>query len=191
MASNWRAKALLVLVAVGVVGLSGGAGSLAAPDLYPGAETVDVYWMSGVIRNGRACVGLAGLHGYNAYDLIADNSADPHCYDEDTPAGVSLRTLGRSSTPHATLRATMYSGSYPPPSNCDYIEARTVQGFTGELRTYRYLHATGTTGQWVDIWAGPSLLPTDTPIGSTTHDDNCSGGWTGYHTHQDSGASSP
>ena len=55
------------------------------------------------------------------------------------------------------------------------------------IGTYRYLHATGTTGQRVDIWAGPTLLPTETPIGSTTNDSDCLGGWTGYHTHQDAG----
>ena len=63
MASNRWAEALLLLALAGVVGVSGDAGSLAAPDLYPGAETVDVKWMSGVINSGRACVGLAGLHG--------------------------------------------------------------------------------------------------------------------------------
>jgi hypothetical protein len=84
----------------------------------------------------------------------------------------------------------MSSGSYPSPSNCDYVEVHTLQKPSGEDRgTYRYIHATGTTGQQVDIWAGPSLLPTETSIGSTTNDSDCLGGWTGYHTHQDSGDS--
>lgn len=188
MASNRWAKALVLLAVVGVGGLCGDPGGLAAPDAFPGAETIDVYWMSGVINNGRACVGVGdgdGLHGHNAYDLIADNSAPP-CYDNGVPAAASLRTLGRSSTPHATLRATMSSGEYT--DGCDYIEARTVQNLTGTaIATYRYVHATGTTGQWVDLWAGPSRLPTETPIGSTTDDSDCLGGWKGYHTHQDSG----
>ena len=183
MASNRCVPALLVLALAGIVGLSGGAGSLATPELYPGAETVDVYWMSGVIYSGRACVGLLGLHGHSAYDLIADDSGP--CWDHDTPVGVNLRTYGRASTAHATLRATMRSGEYS--DGCDYVEARTVQKPSGEDRgMYRYIHAAGTTGQWVDIWTGRVVLvPTDAPIGSTTFDSNCT--WDGYHTHQDSG----
>jgi hypothetical protein len=187
--SSGRAKAILVLAVASTIGLSAGAGTLAAPGLYPGAETVDVKWMSGVIDSGRACVGSRGLHGHDAYDLIADDYANPpadRCSDGGVPAAVNLRTLGLSSTPHATLRATMYVGHYT--DLCDYVEARTVQNPTGTLgATYRYVHATGTPGQQVDIWAGPSLLPTDTPIGSTTNDSDCQGGWEGYHTHQDSG----
>ncbi len=174
---RYPAKALLALAVGGAAGLSGGPAGLSAPHPSPGAEYVDVYWLSGVISNGRACVGVAGLHGNNAYDLFADDSGP--CYGPSSTE-VSLRTFGWSFTAHVTLRAWMVSVEDPPPGYCDYIEAQTYQQPTGIGRgTYRYLHAVGSSGYWVDIKAGPNSPTTYQPIGSTTWDSNCSGGWEG------------
>jgi len=179
-----------VLALGGAAGLWGGA-HLSAPRASPGAENVvDVYWMSGVIENGRACVGMSGLHGSNAYDLVADDSGP--CYGPESTE-VRLRALGYSLVPHVTLAAHMLSGEYGFPSYCDYIEAQTVQQPSGGLRgTYRYIHAQGGSDYWIDIVAGPSSLPrTDVPIGTTSEDSNCQCQglpcWDGYHTHQDAG----
>jgi hypothetical protein len=146
--------------------------------------------MSGVIENGRACVGVSGLHRNNAYDLIADDSGP--CYGPE-PTEVRLRTLGYSSVPHVTLAAWMLSGEYPYPSYCDYIWAQTVQQPSGGTRgTYRYIHAQGSSNYWIDVAAGPgpNLPRTDVPIGSTSDDSDCEGGagwgpYPAYHTHQD------
>jgi hypothetical protein len=181
----------LALIVLGVAGLSLEAGSSAGANLHLDSGNVEVKWMSGVTYNGRACVGMQGLHGDNAYDLIADD-LEP-CWDHGVPADVSLRTLAYSPTAHLTLRGTISSGSYPAPSYCDYIEVDTIQDPSGEYRgKYRYVHATGTPGQLVDIWAGPAVEDTDIRIGSTSYDSDCQTqgggvGWTGYHTHQDSG----
>lgn len=174
--------AVLIAITVGALG-----GLFSAPDTSPAAETVQVLWMSGVIKNQRACVGVAGLHRNYAYDLFADD--DGPCYGPSSTS-TSLRTIGFSSTFHRTLAAYIVSGEYPYPSYCDYIEARTVEHGSGLLRgTYRYLHARGSSGYWVDIWSGPNLPRLDVLSGTTRNDSNCSGGWVGYHTHQD--ASSP
>jgi len=118
--------------------------------------------MSGVIQNERACVGVLGLHGNNAYDLIADDSGP--CYGP-VSTGVRLRALGYSSVPHVTLGAYMWSDE-DTTTLCDYVEARTVQNPSGELRgTYHYLHARGSRDYWVDIWAAPGGPRTDAPVG--------------------------
>jgi len=181
-----------VLVVGGAAGVWGGAVHLPAPHASPGAETVDVYWMSGVIENEKACVGPAGLHPppyYDAYDLIADDGGDS-CFapDESQPElmQVRLRALGYSSVPHVTLGAYIVSGQYD--DNCDYMEAQTVQHPSGGLRgTYRYVHVQGPSYYWIDIAAGRNLPRTDVPIGTTTHDSDCQGGagWDGHHAHQD------
>jgi len=151
--------------------------------------------MSGVIENGRACVGLLGLHPYpyyDAYDLIADDGGDSCSAPDETQPElmqVKLRALGYSSVPHVTLAAYMWSDYYET-DLCDYVEARTVHQPSGGLRgTYRYIHVQGGSDYWIDVVAGPSLPRTEppTPIGTTTHDSNCQGGlgWDGHHVHQD------
>ncbi|MDP2953187.1 MAG: hypothetical protein Q8O76_07725, partial [Chloroflexota bacterium] len=151
---RWPTKVLLALAVGGAAGLSGGLAGLSAPHPSPAAQYVDVYWLSGVISNGRACVGLLGLHGNNAYDLFADDSGP--CYGPSSTE-VALRTFGWSFTAHVTLKAYMVSEQDPYPGYCDYIEARTWQQPRNIYRgTYRYLHAVGSTDYWVDIWAGPN-----------------------------------
>lgn len=134
------------------------------------------------MENNTACVGPLGLHPQNAYDLVADDLCQGSSSSE-----VRMRTYGSSPNLHVTLQANVFSGEYPYPSLCDYIEARTYQQPGGAYRgTYRYIHAQGVNNVWRDIWAGPGYEPTDNDIDAeTTYDSNCGGGWTGYHTHQD------
>ena len=176
--------ALVVAVAVCASGRGADPSTLQAS---PGVGNVDVYWMSGVIQNGRACVGTLGLHDNNAYDLVADDSG-PCSGPGPTP--VNLRTIGYSSVTHVTLIALIVSGRYP--GGCDYIEARTWQEPEYEARgTYRYIHARvqGPDNYLIYIMAGRDWPQTDVPMGSTVEDSDCcsSGGlcWDGYHTHQD------
>jgi hypothetical protein len=176
------AELFLALAVAGAVCASGGAAHLSTPDASLGMENVDVYWMSGVIENDRACVGMLGLHGSNAYDLVADGSGP--C-SGPWATQVNLRALAYSSVPHVTLSAYIWSEQNPSPTLCDYIEAQTVQQPSGESRgTYRYVHAIGNSGYSVYIAAGRNLSRTDVLVGSTTEDSNCIGGWEGYHTHQ-------
>lgn len=170
------AKVLLIATAAGLAGLS-------ALDPSPGAaaENVYVYWLSGVMENNTACVGPRGLHLNDAYDLVAGGSCQGPSSSE-----VRMRTYGSSPNLHVTLQANVFSGEYPYPSLCDYIEAHCYQQPSGTYRgTYRYVHAQGVNNVWRDIWAGPGYEPTDNDIDAeTTYDSNC-GDWEGHHTHQD------
>jgi len=67
----------------------------------PGVGNVDVYWMSGVTQNSRACIGMLGLHDNNAYDLIADDSGDFQLFKMREYVG---NCKG--------VRAVIYTGSY-------------------------------------------------------------------------------
>jgi hypothetical protein len=171
------AKVLLIATAAGLAGLSA-----LHPSSGAAAENVYVYWLSGVMENNTACVGPRGLHLNDAYDLVAGGSCQGPSSTE-----VRMRTYGSSPNLHVTLQCRVTSGEYPYPSFCDYIEADCYQQPSNTYRgTYRYVHAQGVDGVWRDIWAGPDYEPTDNDIdGQTTDDSNCTGGWQGYHTHQD------
>jgi hypothetical protein len=179
---------------VGAVCASGRGANPSTLQASPGVGNVDVYWMSGVTQNGRACVGSRGLHPTNAYDLVADDSGQPCSGPESKP--VNLRTLAYSSVTHVTLIALIVSGVYP--GGCDYIKAQTTQEPGYESRgTYRYLHARvqGPDNYLIYIMAGRGWPRTDVPMGSTVEDSNCcdSAGncWDGYHTHQDATDGAP